>query len=94
MHKLILQIEDFMDFLNTNLEAVIVNTSELQYEFKDKTSSLESLILKLKKKIFPNNIVVTRGSKGVSHIVIRMVFLIVLHFIKKLLIRLVQETVY
>ncbi len=45
-------------------EAVIVNTSELQYEFKDKTSSLESLILKLKKKIFPNNIVVTRGSKG------------------------------
>ena len=31
-------------------EAVIINTSELRYEFKDKISSLESLILKLKKK--------------------------------------------
>lgn len=45
-------------------EAVIINTSELRYEFKDKSSSLESLILKLKKKILPNSIVVTRGSQG------------------------------
>ena len=45
-------------------EAVIINTSELRYEFKDKSSSLESLILKLMKKISPKTIVVTKGSEG------------------------------
>ena len=48
-YKLILQIELSWLFKYKYPEAVIINTSELRYEFKDKISSLESLILKLKK---------------------------------------------
>lgn len=47
-----------------NPNSIIINESELRYEFRDKYSSIENLILKLTKLLKAKVIVVTRGSEG------------------------------
>mgnify|MGYP006073830315 CR=1 FL=1 len=44
--------------------SIIINESELRYEFKDKYSTVESLIIKLSNRLKSKVIVVTRGSEG------------------------------
>lgn len=51
-------------FKYKNPNSIIINTSELRYEFRDKKSSVEKLILKLQKKLNAQNVVVTMGSSG------------------------------
>jgi rfaE bifunctional protein kinase chain/domain/rfaE bifunctional protein nucleotidyltransferase chain/domain len=43
---------------------VVVNESELRYEFRDNQSSILHLILKLKKKIDCKNVIITKGKNG------------------------------
>lgn len=49
-------------FKNSN--TIIVNSSELRYEFKDRFTKIENLMQSLKKKLNAKTVVVTRGSKG------------------------------
>ena len=51
-------------FKYKNPYSVIINESELRYEFKDKFSTVEKLILKLEKLLAAKNLVVTQGSEG------------------------------
>jgi rfaE bifunctional protein nucleotidyltransferase chain/domain len=51
-------------FKYKNPFSVIINESELRYEFKDKFTSIEKLILKLEKLLSAKNLVVTKGSEG------------------------------
>ena len=51
-------------FKYKNPLSVIINESELRYEFKDKFSSVEHLVLKLEKLLNAKNLVVTQGSNG------------------------------
>ena len=44
--------------------SIIINESELRYEFKDKYSTVESLIIKLSDRLKSKVIVVTRGFEG------------------------------
>ena len=46
------------------MNSYIINESELRYELKDRSSSLEYLTKKLFKKISLKNIIVTRGRWG------------------------------
>ena len=47
-----------------NAETIIINSSELRYEFKDRFTKIETLMKLLKKKLNTKTVVVTRGSKG------------------------------
>ena len=47
-----------------NAETIIINSSELRYEFKDRFTKIETLMKLLKKKLNSKTVVVTRGSKG------------------------------
>lgn len=51
-------------FKYKNPNSIIINESELRYEFKDKYSSMENLIIKLSSKLKSKTIVVTRGPEG------------------------------
>lgn len=44
--------------------AIIINENELRYEFKDKFSKIENLILKLKNQIKSKIVIVTKGKQG------------------------------
>ena len=44
--------------------AIVINENELRYEFKDKFSSIEQLMIKLKTNLKSKNIIVTRGKEG------------------------------
>ncbi|WP_435090519.1 PfkB family carbohydrate kinase [Candidatus Pelagibacter bacterium nBUS_30] len=47
-----------------NPDTIIINLSELRYEFKDRFTKTENLMVTLKKKLNAKTVVVTRGSKG------------------------------
>jgi len=51
-------------FKYQNPKAVVINQSELVYEFKDKISSTEELIIKLQKSLNAEVVVVTTGISG------------------------------
>ena len=53
-----------MDCLVKNPNTIIINSSELRYEFKDRFTKIEDLMTSLKKKLNANTVVVTRGSDG------------------------------
>ena len=47
-----------------NPDTIIINASELRYEFKDRFTKIETLMKLLKRKLNAKTVVVTRGSKG------------------------------
>ena len=47
-----------------NPDTIIINASELRYEFKDRFTKIETLMKLLKVKLNAKTVVVTRGSKG------------------------------
>ena len=47
-----------------NFNSLIINESELRHEFKDRTSEVKKLLIKLSKSIKVKNILVTRGANG------------------------------
>ena len=47
-----------------NAETIVINSSELRYEFKDRFTKIETLMKLLKNKLNAKTVVVTRGSKG------------------------------
>lgn len=47
-----------------NPQTIIINSSELRYEFKDRFTRIEKLMISLKKKLNAKTVVVTRGSDG------------------------------
>ena len=51
-------------FKYKKMNSYIINESELRYELKDRSSSLENLTKKLFKKLSLKNIIVTRGRWG------------------------------
>ena len=72
---------------------LIINENELRHEFKDKNSSIKSMIYKLVKKINVEYVVVTSGSNGANFYIKRKSFsYIVQHMQKILLIKLDQAT--
>ena len=47
-----------------NIDATIINETEVRHEMRNKNENIKSLSLKLKKKIKTKNLIVTRGKNG------------------------------